>query len=164
MTETLVFRQRRWKMALVLFGAVVFVALGIFMIVGPVAESSRHSPEFVHLIGWSCVLFFGLCGLAGVAGLMKPSELTLTSEGFQVTGLKSRPMVAWRDVDRFFIVQVRSTKIVAYELRPESKSALARLSGARGFGWGDGAIPGQMESSPIQMLAVLEEWLRRHAD
>ncbi len=65
-------------------------------------------------------------------------------------------------MDRFFIVRVYSTKIVSYELKPETKTALQRLGDSK-KAWGDGSIPVQLQKSPATMLAMLEDWRQRHA-
>jgi hypothetical protein len=56
----------RWRVALMFLGTVGFVALGMWMVgaFGEVPSSRRHSASFTIGIGWLCILFFGLCGVA----------------------------------------------------------------------------------------------------
>ena len=51
----------RGRIALLLLGAIAFIAIGIFMVRG-----ANRDPESA-LIGWASILFFGLCGVV-IAG------------------------------------------------------------------------------------------------
>lgn len=58
----------RWRVALIYFGAMVFVVLGLWM-VGTFGDtpSSRRYPALVTFgVGWFSILFFGLCGIAAI--------------------------------------------------------------------------------------------------
>lgn len=66
--EDFIAHNSRWRVALIFLGVVSFVALGIWMAggFGEVPSSRRHSAGFFTVIGWLCILFFGVCGLAAV--------------------------------------------------------------------------------------------------
>ncbi len=132
------------------------------MVLGGIDDSSRHSPASNHFWGWASILFFGLAALKGILGLARPTHVVLTPVGFQVKDPASRPLVPWKHVDRFFVTQIRSTKIISYDLKPETKTALERAWG-EGTGWGDGHIPTLLEKGTEEMLSLLEEWRHRHA-
>ena len=163
MTATLVLRRSRSKTVLSVLGSIAFVTIGLFMVSGPMSESSRYSPEFVNLMGWLCIVFFGGTGLLSVRNLFRPTEVVISAEGFQVKGVRRTPLVPWRDVRRFFIAQVQMSKFVCYELDQEP-TALQLATGRGGAGaWGNGQIPAHLEQHPDKVLELLEEWRRRHA-
>lgn len=162
MTETLVLRRSRQKSSLVLLGSVAFVAIGLLMALGEPSDSSRYSLEFVRLFGWLSIVFCGWAALASLRSLIRPIELVLTPEGFFVKGGWRKRQVAWRDVRRFFIGQVKRSKFVCYELNRE-KTEFQRAMGLSGRGaWGDGQIPAHLETHPDDVLDLLEDWRRRH--
>ncbi len=163
MAETLVLRRSRSKTVLSMLGSIAFVTIGLFMVSGPIADSSRHSPEFVKLMGWACIAFFGGTGLLSIRNLIRPTELVLSAEGFQVKGVRRTPLVPWRDVRGFFIAQVQLSKFVCYELDQEP-TALQLATGRGSAGtWGNGQIPAHLELHPDKVLELLEEWHRRYA-
>ncbi len=86
---------------------IVFVAIGIWMISIPDAdiEAQRrfNSPWLVHGLGWTAVLFFGLCSLFAVRNLFSPKPgLVLDREGLtdQSSGL-AVGFIPWRDIAGF---------------------------------------------------------------
>lgn len=156
-------RRVRWKTALTVLGAAAFVAIGVFMVRGAMDESARRSPEMIHLMGWICIVFFGGTGLLGLWGLYRPAELRLTPEGFQVKGLRLGRVVQWREIQQFYITQVRSTKIVRYRLH-SAPNDFQRAMGREPNGmWTDGSIPTHLELHPDKVAALLEDWRVRHA-
>lgn len=155
-------RKARWKSALSVLGSIAFVAAGVFMAFGPIRETTRYSPEIIRLVGWVCVLFFGAAGLMACLNLVRPTEVVLSPEGFQVVGVRRKPVVPWRDVRRFFIAKVQGNKFVCYEL-DRTPTNLQRAMGADQPGvWGDGQIPAHLQRGVDQVLTVLEEWRGRY--
>ena len=61
----------RWRVALLVLGSIAFVALGLWMVgaFGYVPSSRRYSTSVTFILGWCCVLFFGLCGIAALKRL-----------------------------------------------------------------------------------------------
>jgi hypothetical protein len=57
----------RWRTALLILGSITFVALGVWMagLMGPVPASQRIAPEMAVFLGWSGIVFFGLCAAVG---------------------------------------------------------------------------------------------------
>ena len=74
MADELTFHASRWKAALILLGASVFVVIGYFM---------RVEEPFM---GWACMIFFGLGIPVGLIMLFSPNStyLRLDPEGFEM--------------------------------------------------------------------------------
>lgn len=140
----------------------MFVGLGVLMASG-MLDSSRHSSEFDRVVGWLSILFGGFGTLKAALGLIWPTQLRLNSAGFQVVERVHRPLVPWSSVDRFFTVEIRGTKIVVYDLKPESKSGLANVWARHRPQWGDGYLPTMLGMSADTMLELVEDWRHRHA-
>ena len=162
MPETRVLRQSRKKAALSILGSAAFVAIGILIVTGRMSGSGRYSPEFALLMGWVCVIFFGLTGVLAIRGLIKPTEVILSPEGFKVLGLREKALVRWADVQNFFICQVQRTRIVCYERRGEPTDFQRAMGMNRTGQWGDGQIPAHLELHPDKVLELLEDWRRRY--
>ena len=156
-------RSSRQKTVLAIFGAVAFVAIGLFMAIGPISESSRYPPEIVRGTGWLCIAFFGGTGLLSVNTLARPKEVHLSPEGFRVKGLRRTPLVPWSHVRRFFIAEIKRSKFVCYELNRSPAMLERALVLGRTGAWGDGQIPAHLETHPDQVLELLEDWRRRYA-
>lgn len=161
-TEELVLRQSRGKTALVILGSAIFVCAGVWMITSP-GGSSRYSPEFTTLIGWLGVVFFGGVALLSLYRIAEPAKLVLSAKGFQIFGVLRHPLVDWRDVERFFVAEVRKSRFVCYDLKPESKSRYPRRMELQLGQWGDGQAPAYLEIGVDDVFRVLEEWRARHA-
>lgn len=120
---------------------------------------SRGSDESNLLLGWFGLLFFGATALPVLRSLVRPTQLILTREGFQVHGLRLKPLVPWNAVERFFISKVKSTKFVSYTLKtsvnfPMQRAAALVTSSDRA----DGRIPTYLERGAEEVGALLEEW------
>src|SRR5690606_27493214 len=86
--ETLRPSPARW-LAMVAISA-VFVWIGLRIM-------GTHA-----LVAWSCIVFFGLCGVLAVLNLLPgASRLVLDDDGFEIVSLFRRSRVRWRDVARF---------------------------------------------------------------
>ena len=164
MAETLILRQARSKMIWVIGGSLAFVALGLWMIAYP--EGFRRSPEFVRLIGFASVAFFGWTGLGGVRSMFKPTELVLAPEGFQVRGRRPKSVVRWAAVERFYIVTIHRSKLVSYVLKPEERAALrglASINASLSMTGADGQVPAYLDRTPEDVCELLEAWRLRYA-
>lgn len=157
----LVIRRSRGTSFLITLGSLAFVAGGVFIINGGVADSTRSSPEMIAFFGWAALIFFGLAAIAGVWGMVKPAELVLTSDGFQVRDVRIAPLVRWRDIERFTVASVRGARFVSYWLKPETKpmQLMAKIDLGE---FPDGALPAHLEKSPEQVCAIMEDWRRRY--
>ena len=162
MTDTLVLRTARWKAALSVCCAVAFVSGGAFMAFGAISESARYPPEFIRMMGWVCMVSFGVAGLFALRNLANPTRVILTPEGFRVEGLRRGVLVPWRNVQGFFLAKVRTLTVVCYELAGRATPAQRALANGLADAWGDGQIPAHLTVGPQKMLALLEEWRSRH--
>ena len=148
----------------VVVGSLGFVLIGIWMFIFP--EGSRRSPEFVRFMGFVSVAFFGWTGFNGVRSLLKPTELVLGREGFQVRGRKSKAVVPWGAVERFYIVTIHRSKLVSYVLKPEARAALrgmASINASLSMTGADGQLPPYLDRTPEDVCELLEAWRLRSA-
>lgn len=119
----------------------------------------RGSAEFNLLLGWFSLIFFGATGLAGLRSLVKPTQLILTREGFQVHGLRLKPVVPWNNVECFFISRVKSTSFVSFTLKASAKSTAQRATALiASSSRADGNIPAYLEKGADEVRTLLEEW------
>ncbi|HSS46486.1 MAG TPA: STM3941 family protein, partial [Burkholderiales bacterium] len=95
-------------MAILLAGSLAFVAAGAWLV--------SEKP----LIGYLCVILFGLCALVFAVQLHPDSSyLTLSSEGFTFCALFRRTFVPWSQAGEFVVVNVRNHKMVGWNYAPE---------------------------------------------
>ncbi|HWS64683.1 MAG TPA: STM3941 family protein [Steroidobacteraceae bacterium] len=95
-------------MALLAFGAGVFVAIGLWLL---------PREPFVAL---ACIIFFGLCGLVGLVNLLPNSSyLTLTEGGFLFVSLFRKHFVAWSSVQSFVPVKIQFKNMVGWNFSSE---------------------------------------------
>lgn len=128
------------------------------MVVSP-ESFSRGSDEFNLALGWFGLLFFGATVLPVLRSLVRPTQLILTREGFQVHGLRLKPIVPWNNVECFFISEVESTRFVSFTLKvsvqsPAQRTTALTASSSRA----DGNIPAYLEKSADEVRTLLEEW------
>ena len=68
------------------------------------------------LAGWSCIVFFGLCGVAGVLNLLpNASRLRLDDDGFEIRSLFRTRRVRWADVARFGTMRIGVNTMVGFD-------------------------------------------------
>lgn len=140
-----------------MLGSAVFVAIGLWMVTSP--ESIDRSAEFTLFWGWLSVIFFGATGLVGLCSLLRPTQLILTREGFQIHGLRLKPLVPWNAVERFFISKVKSAKFVSFTLKASMNSPVQRAAALiASSDRADGHIPTYLERGAEEVGALLEEW------
>jgi len=123
----------RLKISLYLVMALVFVVGGAAMTQDPSAS----------VMGWLCVLFFGLGGAVFIMLLIRPQALDLDADGFTLRGgfVRSPKKVLWRDVEGFFVYRLpKGGKMIGYNLRPAARkdTVLQKLSSSLGA---DGGHP-----------------------
>jgi len=110
------YRTRRLKMILLVVGSGIFVWVGIWL--------RAHQP----FVAYPSIIFFGLCGLVGLVGLLPNSSyLTLTDRGFEFASLYRKHFVSWSDVDSFIPIKIQHNRMVGWNYSPEfSKSQRLR--------------------------------------
>ena len=94
-----------------------------------------------------------------VPRLVRPTQLILTRKGFQVHGLRLKPIVPWNDVECFFISEVASTKFVSFTLKVSAHSPAQRTTAQiASSSRADGNIPAYLEKGADEVRALLEKW------
>ena len=139
--ERFVARPSRGRLVLLLAGALLFVAGGLWM-AGVFGEPPDRNRVW---LGWACALFFGLCGLLGVARLRDTSD-QIVIDGHGVTyRLWSDDHIPWAVIERISERRIqRQVMFSVYLADPADfppTRLLARMGSAqRGMGLGDFAL------------------------
>ena len=145
--EPVTITSSRRKLALLLFGALVFVAIAIFL---PAQGND----------GWRLFagVFFGLAAVVFAALLIRPQRLTLDSRGLTVSGglAPKAWSVAWADLDHFEPMAGTDLVGFTYRVGAGGASSLGKLN--RKISNVDGAIPGSWPMSAAEMAVLLEDY------
>lgn len=113
----------RWRIALLILGAFAFVVLGLWMLgaFGLPPTSERHSPSFMLALGWSSVVFFGLCGLAWIRRLFDGREqLRIGPAGVQ-SARWSEETIPWSEITDVTIWSYKRQKTIVLHLRDRAR-------------------------------------------
>lgn len=121
------------KISLLLFGAVIFVVLGINFIIAPetFVNSIIRTPHVIRIAGIVSILFFGAVGLYGLRRLFdKTIGLIVDENGItDHTNASSIGLIEWKDILEIRTEKVVSTKfLLIYVKNPEKY-----LERAKGF-------------------------------
>jgi hypothetical protein len=142
------YRTRPPKMLLLTVGSGIFVASGMWLL-----------PQQPY-IALATIIFFGLCGLVGVVGLLPNSSyLTLTEEGFAFASLFRKHFVSWSSVQSFVPMRIQFNHMVGWTYAPEF-SASRRLRGINTAIAGVEAALPDTYGLPAEQLANLMNQLR----
>jgi hypothetical protein len=127
------------------------------------------------LAGWSWigVAFLALGVIGALWQMRRPVRLELSPEGFQVTGIIGSGLIAWRDVETFFIYSAPPdpdghggvAPHAAWRLR-ETASARASTASHLNRMAGealDGTAPRTLGRSPENLRDLLESWRVRYS-
>ena len=113
--ETIKIYHSPWRMLLLVLASFAFAVAGFFMTI--------HSPKGFHIVvGWIGVVFFGLCGLYMLYGILKERLtgkpfLTITDEAIICEGMK-QTVIRFADVKSFNVVKMRNQEFVAIHYKP----------------------------------------------
>lgn len=117
----------RFKIGLLLLGAIGFVALGIWMLslddAEILAQRRFNNPAFVHGVGALGAAFFGLCGVALVRKWFDARPgLVLSDAGFtdNASGIAAG-FIPWSDVSGVAIYELQKQKMLVILLRDTDK-------------------------------------------
>jgi hypothetical protein len=153
MLQTEVYSSSRSKIALMLLGALAFVAIAVFL---PADEQSQNWRIY-------CGGFFGFCAIVFLCLLVRPQRLTLDAEGFMLSGglmLPSRvKKIRWDDIEGFSVFETgRGNKLIAYNFSPgaSERTRLSRFNHAA-FGL-DAALPSGWPGGAAQMAEHLNTY------
>ncbi|MBX9926021.1 MAG: hypothetical protein K2Y05_06660 [Hyphomicrobiaceae bacterium] len=129
---TIRFQASPWKLALLVGGSAAFVAIGVFMVAAQ-TESSRHSVEVIHVVGYLSIVFFGACGAVGLwrmlTGIGRP-VLTLSPAGLRDIRV-SDDTIPWSSVERIFEWSYSGSRIMIVCLHPGEEAKLPLTTIAR---------------------------------
>jgi hypothetical protein len=125
------FVASRVKSAVLTLCSTAFVVLGLFMI-----HQRDLRPQFA---GWLSILFFGACSILWLGGIVVPTRLIITAEGFSVKRLLfPERKYAWEKIDRLWAMQrpIAPMVVWTYKERPKllarGKSAVGQPNGYDG--------------------------------
>lgn len=119
--QEIVIELSKWKLGLVVAGALAFVLVGVWMLgleSKAVEGSQFDDPESVGVIAWAAIAFFGLCTVVGMKKLMSNRPgLVLTSRGFMDNSSGVSPgMVPWSEVTGIKEYQLQGHRFVSVML------------------------------------------------
>lgn len=102
-------RPSRWRFLWLLLVSLGFVLMGAALV--------RQGDT---LVGWSNIIFFGLCAVAFTANLLpNASYLRLEADGFVLCSLFRKHRIAWRDVTGFRPARIGVSLFVGFDYRDE---------------------------------------------
>jgi len=117
--ESFVAYPSRWRRALLALLASGFVVLGLWMVgtFGPVPTSHRYPHMETMIIGWVCVIFFGLCTIAYIPKLFETDEqLRIDASGVRYSQW-SDTTIPWSEISRFTNWNYRRSRFIVLHLR-----------------------------------------------
>jgi hypothetical protein len=114
------------KILMLISGACVFVAIGIWMLMldsGDIASQRRfNSPPIIYGIGAASIVFFGLCALFGIKkSFDKKPGLVLNSAGIldNSSGVAAG-LIPWSEITGFSIFEIQKQKtLIIHVIHPE---------------------------------------------
>ena len=96
--KTFVLKGSRKKFGVMLLITLPLLAGGVFLV--------REEPS--GFMGWTVVLFFGLCASIFVLQIIKPGTLVLNETGFEQTMMGRKTANRWDEVSEFGIYAIKS--------------------------------------------------------
>ena len=160
-----------WRMALMVFGSVVFVAIGVWMtgLFGEPPESRRWSPGLVQSFGWFSIVFFGACAIVGIRRAVDTDvQLRISEQGIYWTPW-SEKTIPWYEIRDVRMWEHRRQRMIILCLtHPErypSMSLLGKFAALnRGLTGGDIAISlTGTDKSFDEALGTVEEFRAAHS-
>ncbi|AXQ30872.1 hypothetical protein D0B54_20260 [Solimonas sp. K1W22B-7] len=149
-SETLVIRGSRLNSLFVLFASLIFVFLGVM------------SLEDHPILAWSGIGFFGLGIPVGLIFLVRPPELRLDSQGFQMVSLFKPAVFTWAEVEGFYMTETSGTKMIGIVFSPDCEKLRRSRRWTEAFTGVAGAVPDMYTRPASEICELLNEWRRRH--
>jgi len=112
-------------------GAVVFVALGIWLYLNA-DHIPRRNPLYIKVVAVACVSFFGLCGVYASRKLFDPAPgLIIDAEGIvdNSSGI-SAGRIPWSEIKGFKVTTIKRQRFLTIEVRDPDKY-IRRTSGLK---------------------------------
>ena len=113
--ETVRIYHSTWRMLLLAIVSLAMAVGGYLMAI--------HSPKgFDIIVGWIGVVFFGVCGIYVLYGMLKERLtgkpfLTITDEAVIMEGMK-HAVIRFADVESFNVVKMEKQEFVAVHYKP----------------------------------------------
>lgn len=151
--ETQVLCPKKSRAFITIAVSVPLIAIGVFLI---------HAG---NPIGWVTAAFFGLLLLVGVVMTLPNSTyLELTAEGFGMRTLFRYRFVRWEDVLEFGVLQIETTRMVAWNYSEAYKAqARWRKFNSKLVGF-EGCLPDDYGLEHEELAALMNERLARYRD
>ena len=115
MDEEIIIPLSKTKIMLIVFGALVFVAIAFWLLT--IADTQTRYPSiYVTVIGWAGILFFGLCGLFGFKKLKDNQPgLIINSQGIidNSSGVAAG-FISWSEVTDLKIAEIQGQKFLTF--------------------------------------------------
>jgi hypothetical protein len=143
-SQTITLYPSKVKWSLLLLASALFTAVGIWL-------ALRGKP-----MGWGVAAFFGLgipLSLLQLSG--HAHRLIMEPDGFTIATIGRTTKFAWRDIEAISVVTMRHHRNVAFLLRGEPQSALARTN--RALIGIDGMLPDTFGINVEELAAIFEQ-------
>lgn len=105
----------KMKLFLLLLLSIAFIVTGVLFILYPdVIASSRRDPMYISVIGYVCVVFFGLCFVAiGSRMFSKKQGLVIDKHGMtDNSSASSAGLIAWSDIESIRVLKIYNQKMI----------------------------------------------------
>lgn len=103
--------------------------------------------------GWGAVVFFGLCLLVSLYMLTPNAiRLTIDKNGIEMKTLRKPMRLAWNDVERFYVVEIRTGLATIKFIGIKYSPTLSRM---------DGALPNHFSKPAEELCQLLNDAKRR---
>lgn len=149
----IVLRPSKRRTTLYFLGCLGFVIIGAMQI-------ARHE---AGVIGWLCVLFFGLCvAVFAIQFIPGASYLRIRSDGFRFCSLfRKSPQILWRDVSNFRVTSVPPSghRIVVFDWHAAPNRGVRRMN--RHLVDATDGLPDSYGLSPEELAELLNAWRSR---
>jgi len=124
---------------------------------------TRAEDPLLSLFGWIWGALVGLFAIQILMGALFPRNLVLSAEGFQVSGLRRRPLVRWSGVERFWVLRTPLFSYVLYALTGQPRRDNFGPWVFRGLpSEADGRLLPVYELKADALLEVLHDWKTRY--
>lgn len=161
-------------MALVLFGALCFVALGVWLAFFPEQFADTRRGGFAKYAGWASIIFFGFCALIAVKQLFDSSVQVRVDRSGIYAGKVSAQVIPWADIEAVEMLEMtvasNTQKFVVLRLREGSNIEFTRghkLSQRANAGFGLSgaffALNGHVHN-PDEIMSAIDRGFRTNGD
>lgn len=121
------------KLVLLLFGALAFIALGLWFIIAPpvIQNSIWGGPLKIAIAGYASVIFFGLCAFFLIRKLPdnRPG-LIIDEKGLEdnSSGVSGK-RIPWSDISKISVIEIQRQKIILLEVKNPQEYISKQTSG-----------------------------------